>query len=156
MIAIFSILFVVFYYLKDNYIYNMTPSIPIGFYKIEKISNQNDIKVGDIIVFNISLSDKAFLIERGYISKRTKALMKKISAKEGDIVEVDNFLKINGKIIKKLKDKDIMGKNLPLKKGKFQLKEGEYFLIGDSSNSFDSCYLGIIKDSQFLFKVKQK
>lgn len=151
-ISILAIIMSIFYYIKDNYVYNLTSSIPTGLYKIYDFNDK--LQKGDIVVFNISLKDKNFMLKRGYINKRIKGLIKKVIAIEGDKVEIGKYLKVNGKIIKTLPDIDTLGRVLPKKNGVYILKEGEYFLIGDNINSYDSSYLGIVNDSQVLKRAK--
>ena len=151
-ISVLAIIMCIFYYIKDNYVYNLTSSIPTGLYKTYDFNDK--LQKGDIVVFNISLKDKKLMLKRGYINKRIKGLIKKVIAVEGDKIEIGKYLKVNDKIIKTLPDVDTLGRVLPKKNGIYILKEGEYFLAGDNINSYDSSYLGIINDSQVLKRAK--
>lgn len=73
---------------------------------------------------------------------------------EGDEIEVGEHLIINKKIKKKLPKKDTLGRDLPLKEGKYILKKDEYFMLGDNARSFDSSYMGIIRKDQIKSKAE--
>ena len=67
----------------------------------------------------------------------------------------EKAMKINGKIIKEnLYKKDSLGRDLPLKEGKYTLKKDEYFVIGTHIRSFDSSYMGVIRKEQIKNKAK--
>lgn len=142
---------ITFSYLKKNFIINLTPSINTGIYKIEEIS---EIKKGDIVTFNVDEDLYNFMLERGYIDKKIKGFIKKVAGMEGDEIEVGEHLIINKKIKKKLPKKDTLGRDLPLKEGKYILKKDEYFMLGDNARSFDSSYMGIIRKDQIKSKAE--
>ena len=122
---------------------NTSASLPVGFY-LQKKYDSGSLRKGDIILF---YDDKinAIAYKRGYI-RRGEQIGKRVAAVEGDSINI-NALKtvILGKII---------SKNTPIKDSKkrpmdlFQYKgvvpQGSIFLIGDTSNSFDSRYYGFV------------
>lgn len=152
-IALFlGVLYVVFSYFNKNYVINVTASLPIGIYKLEKIDNE--INKGDIVLFQAKNNINNFMLERGYISKRIKSFIKRVEGIKGDTIDVGNFLEVNGKKIKEsLPKKDLLGRDLKRKDGTYTLKANEYFLVGDKINSFDSSYMGIIKRDQIKYKA---
>lgn len=141
-----------FSYFSRNYAINRSASIPIGIYRLLPL---DEIKKGDTLIFTADKEIVEFLLRRGYLSKYTKGFIKKVGAVEGDIVEVNDNLIINGKIIKENLPKfDSLGRELPLKKGKYIIKKDEYFMIGDHIKSFDSSYMGVIRKDQIKNKAK--
>ena len=99
----------IFSYLKSNYSINRSNSIPTGIYKLYPLEN---IKKGDIVTFTVSEDLKNFMLERSYIRKSTVGFIKIVAGVEGDTVEINDNLLINGKIIKKnLSKVDSLGRN---------------------------------------------
>lgn len=153
MFVIIGLLYICLSYFNKNYVINVTPSLPIGIYKLEKIDNK--INKGDIILFTAKENVRKFMLDRGYISKRIKSFIKRVEGVEGDKISISNSLEINNKKIKdSLPDKDSFGRDLFKKNGEYLLKKDEYFLVGDKKNSFDSSYMGIIKRNQIKYKAK--
>ena len=151
---IFAVILVGFFlkgYLRENYRLNVTSSLPVGIYKIDKI---DEVKKGDKLTFKIPNDVKQYMLDRNYINKSVISFLKRVGALEGDNIEVGNNLVINGEIIKPILKKDTLGRDLPVKYGKYKLKSGEFFMLGDTLNSFDSCYIGIVKEEQLEKKAK--
>ena len=143
---------IIFSYFKNNYAINITNSIDRGIYKLQPVDN---ISKGDIVVFTVSDELSNDMLNKGYLNKYTKSLIKIVAGMEGDVIEIGDKLVINGEVIKeKLYKKDSLGKDLPLKEGKYILKENEYFVIGTHERSFDSSYIGAIKKDQIKNKAK--
>lgn len=138
------------FYIKKNYVYNVTPSIQKGLYKIYKAEN---IKKGDIVTFTIPEALKKFMVDRNYVSSKVDGLIKRIGAVEGDTITLTDELRINGEFIKKLPSYDTQGRVLPKMQGEYTLKKGEYFMLGDNPLSFDSCYIGIVSEDKILNKA---
>lgn len=142
----------IFSYLKSNYSINRSNSIPTGIYKLYPLEN---IKKGDIVTFTVSEDLKNFMLERSYIRKSTVGFIKIVAGTEGDTIEINDNLLINGKIIKEnLSKVDSLGRKLPLKTGKYTLKKDEYFMLGKHKRSFDSSYMGVIKKDQMKNKAE--
>lgn len=153
LIALIITVFFLFNFLKNNYAINRSSSITTGVYKLYPL--ENNIKKGDIVVFDVSDELFNYMLDRGYINKYTKSFIKRVAGVPKDEIEINKDLKINGKIIKEnLYKKDSLGRYLPLKEGKYTLKKDEYFLVGTHIRSFDSSYMGIIKKEQIKNKAK--
>lgn len=98
--------FFLFDFAKENFRINVSESIPTGIYRVYPIDT---IKKGDCIVFETDKSTREFMLKRGYIKENSKAFIKKVAGMERDIIEIDEYLKINGKIIKKFIQKILWG-----------------------------------------------
>ncbi|MGL5625473.1 S26 family signal peptidase, partial [Cetobacterium sp.] len=96
-LAVILVGFLLISYLKQNYRLNVTSSLPVGIYKIDKI---DEVKKGDKLTFKIPNDVKQYMLDRNYINKSVISFLKRVGALEGDIVEVSNNLVINGEIIK--------------------------------------------------------
>ena len=152
MLSLIIVFVALFSYFTKNYAINRSASIPTGIYKLLPI---DEIKKGDTLIFNAEPEVVNFLLKRGYLSKYTKGFIKKVGAIEGDTVEINDNLIINGIVVKeKLPKYDSLGRELPLKKGTYTLKKDEYFMLGDHIKSFDSSYMGVIKKDQIKNKAK--
>ena len=153
LIALTITAFFLFNFFKSNYAINRSDSITAGIYKLYPLDN--NIKKGDTVVFNVSDELFNYMLDRGYIDKYTKSFIKIVAGVPEDEIEIGKDLKINGKIIKEnLYKKDSLGRDLPLKEGKYTLKKDEYFVIGTHIRSFDSSYMGVIRKEQIKNKAK--
>ena len=145
--------------------FNVSDSMPLGVYlsykNTEKISN------GDIIGFCVSDKTYDLFFVRGYISSKNgscynnfPAFIKKVVAKQGDLVEIkNNKLYVNSIEIKNstIFDTDIKGRKLEHLQNGYShvMQSDEIFAFGDNNiRSLDSRYIGLIKTDKILFKAK--
>ena len=154
-IFIFIILGTVSIFRLNNYILNISESLPIGIY--QKLDS-HEYKIGDYVVISIPEEYKEFMYSRGYMENdkfSVKTILKKIEGANGDSFEIigESLIKNNNDIIAKVFNKDSKGRELP-KISKITLKNGEYFLLGEHPHSLDSRYLGKFKEKDILYKVR--
>ena len=64
------------------------------------------------------------------------------------------FLVKENKILGSISNFDSRGRQLPQIKSPLILNKDEFFVMGESDNSFDSRYFGKIKKEEILYKVK--
>lgn len=128
---------------------NLTPSIPIGIYRLSSES----ISKGRYVVFNptqSTLFDEA--LRRGYLKKGVTnlyaPLFKKVCATGGDTISIDaSGISVNGRLLDGSKPLivDNVGDKFPkLEIDRLQLNDDQLLLIGEVYNSFDSRYFGIV------------
>ncbi|MBU3842959.1 MAG: S26 family signal peptidase [Candidatus Fusobacterium pullicola] len=140
-------------YFRENYTINVSPSIPMGIYK--KIKIEEDLKIGDTVLIDIPKDIREYMTKRGYINDDIHYLIKKIGATSKDKVEViDNKLYINNRIVREIPLKDSIGRQL-IPARRVQPKENEFFLLGDTNNSFDGRYYGTINKKFIKYKAKE-
>lgn len=143
---------------KNGFIVNISKSLPLGIYKTYPITEV--IKEGDIVVFIPNEKNKNFMIERGYLGKDNlvKTLMKKVVGVEGDIFTVEK----TPAGLTLYKNQNIILGNVATKDSKYRelehisylkLEKDEYFLVGESFNSYDSRYFGSVKKDEILYKA---
>ncbi|EEO42890.1 conjugative transfer signal peptidase TraF [Fusobacterium animalis 7_1] len=154
-VFIFIVLGTVFIFRINNYILNISQSLPIGIY--QKIDSY-DYKIDDYVIVKVPEEYKEFIYSRGYMGTdelSAKTMLKKIKGINGDSFEVieGSLIKNNTEIIAKVLSKDSKGRNLP-KISKITLKNGEYFLLGEHPYSLDSRYLGKFEEKDILYKVR--
>jgi len=162
-VAITTLLLILIFTLiyQLGYRVNISESYPRGVYKtIEKTT----IEHGDFVMFcpkNGPLMQNA--LKRGYVLKGLceggfYPLLKKVAALEGDRVEVNQYVYING--VKQPKSKlhqyDPKGNPLPrTKENNITVPKGYMFLLSDYHElSFDSRYLGLIEQNTTISLMK--
>lgn len=127
---------------KKKYVYNPTPSAPIGWYKIA--ANDN-VKVGDFVAAYAPEDAMELAIERQYLPSNIP-LLKSVWAVGGAEVcfENDRVSVPNYPVLTRFRQ-DNLGREMPVLSGCFVLKQNEVFLISDKiGTSFDSRYFGAV------------
>lgn len=140
-------------YLKQKIFFNNSPSVPVGFYWKQ---NQDIFFKGNIVFFKVPDKTRRFLTEQNLIKEENKYILKKIGATEGDHILIkDKKLYINSELIYEVIEHTFNGVPLnPIESLDYTLKKGEYFLIGDLKESYDSRYFGIVKEEELEGKAK--
>ena len=163
---------------KNSYVFNISESLPIGIY--QKLEDKNFQK-GDLVILDIPKERMDFMISRGYIDgNMLKTMLKRIEGVEGETFKVltveelkgslfsennefssieisslpKKFLIKENKILGSISNFDSRGRQLPQIKSPLILNKDEFFVMGESDNSFDSRYFGKIKKEEILYKVK--
>ena len=163
---------------KNRYVFNISESLPIGIY--QKLEDKNFQK-GDLVILDIPKERMDFMISRGYIDgNMLKTMLKRIEGVEGETFKVltveelkgslfsennefssieisslpKKFLIKENKILGSISNFDSHGRQLPQIKSPLILNKDEFFVMGESDNSFDSRYFGKIKKEEILYKVK--
>jgi conjugative transfer signal peptidase TraF len=160
-ISILSLFILSAMYMISQYIYfNPTNSEIKGYYWVyqPKVYKVNDLVL--VCIRDIKSIELLHQLGLPYIETQEcniPFLLKKIVAIEGDIFAVDvtgirinNFLYPNTQAITKYQNTQLN----PLAIGtKYQLESGEYFLLGQGSNSYDSRYFGVIHRSDLRYRA---
>ena len=163
---------------KNRYVFNISESLPIGIY--QKLEDKNFQK-GDLVILDIPKERMDFMISRGYIDgNMLKTMLKRIEGVEGETFKVltveelkgslfsennefssieisslpKKFLIKENKLLGSISNFDSRGRQLPQIKSPLILNKDEFFVMGESDNSFDSRYFGKIKKEEILYKVK--
>ena len=163
---------------KNRYVFNISESLPIGIY--QKLEDKNFQK-GDLVILDIPKERMDFMISRGYIDgNMLKTMLKRIEGVEGETFKVltveelkgslfsennefssieisslpKKFLIKENKILGSISNFDSRGRQLPQMENPLILNKDEFFVMGESDNSFDSRYFGKIKKEEILYKVK--
>ncbi|VWL84934.1 signal peptidase I [Oceanivirga miroungae] len=139
-IYIFLGLAIIFYKFRIN----VSNSVPVGIYYI--INFDKEYKLEDYVVLKEPKEYKK------YEPDNLKELLslKKIKGVKGDIIEIKNSkVYINNKLINNIIY------DIPVKiKGKYTLKDNEYFVLGENDTSLDSRYYGVINKKDIVYKAK--
>ena len=111
------------------------------------LSSPDPVQVGKIYTIKVPADFLLLVKQLGYKSN-AKALFKKVVAKDGDIIKVtEDGILINDKLMPNSQSIEVFKGILlhPLPIGhKRKLKDNEYFVLGETKNSFDSRYFGVV------------
>lgn len=142
----FLVLFLLFF-ARDKIFLNNSPSVPVGFYWKR---NSSEIRKGDIVFFRIPKKTKEFLLSQGLLKEPILFILKRVGGIEGDHIVIRNKkLSINGTLLYEVLETTSKGMPLhPIPSLDYTLKQGEYFLIGDSKQAYDSRYFGVVTREQ--------
>ena len=120
-------------------VYNASPSMPLGWYRTAPADR---LRVGMLVVAQIPVWAARLAAVRGYLPI-TVPVIKRIAAVRGDYVcERSGVLSINGRTVARALVADSAGRPLPEWRGCGELARGEYLLLGDVPDSYDSRYFG--------------
>lgn len=137
---------------------NVTPSMPMGIYRIE----DGEVHRGDTVAFCLTEPHKTIGLDRGYLAKGRACqgadpLIKQVIAIPGDTVQLTNpLIRVNGVIYgyRTLYADSLYRPLAVYPRGNYAPSQG-YWLVGTHSvQSWDSRYYGAINRSQMLYKLK--
>ena len=136
-------------YTRKYFVLNISSSIPIGIYKVDK---SIDFKREDIVTFSTK-KYKDILDYPGSIKNIT--FSKYIAGISGDYIRIENNkIYVNNKEKGNIFKVDGLNNKLPqLKEKEYIVKEDEVFVLGTNDKSFDSRYYGCIKKSDVIYKL---
>ena len=155
LLVIIFFIFTVLSYFRNNFEYNVTNSLPQGFYKVV----YKEIERNDLVVF--CLKDNKYIKfaeEQGYfqgLSKKcgtTPQFIKKAMGLPRDNITINK----SGVFINNIRVRNSEASEVILKdklfdsyEKEFQLASDEYFLMSDHNPmSYDSRYFGTVKKSE--------
>lgn len=132
-------------------IYNVTPSAPVGFYRVGPAL---PLQRGDLVLARTPDSVRALAAERGYVPA-TVSLVKRVAALDGDIVcSLNRAVTINGRHVADQLATDGSGRPLPVWTGCQRLRRNDIFLLMESvPASFDGRYFGPISVAAIIGKL---
>ncbi len=154
------ILWFILYSLNDSIYRNITNSEPVGYYFVWHQSTYN---VHDLVL--VCINEKLYsgvLHQLGLPKVNSECqnnmpfLLKRIVARRGDIIRYTaDGVYINGILHKN--SKTVMQyhgiKLFPQMNKVYQLKNNEFFLLGETKTSYDSRYFGVITQNQIYKKA---
>ena len=137
-----AIIFTGLHILSKIYVINVTPSIPLGIYKLEKFDGV--LKKGDLVVYEVDDKYKNLTSIKRTMFKSVKP----VAAFYEDKVEIkDNRIYVNGEDYGEIFSKVSSNFN-----GK--MKEDEVLTLSKVRGAFDGRYYGAIKKSKIEKKAR--
>lgn len=132
-------------------IWNASASIPLGLYEITPIHHLN---IGDRVAVVPPEAIARFLAERGYLP-RGVPLLKTVAALAGQrVCRIGNRIIVDGEVIGDARERDRLGRALPVWQGCRRIGEDEFFLMNASvADSFDGRYFGPISATAVIGKA---
>lgn len=124
--------------LPKKLIYNASESAPIGFYWLD----QKSISWGDYVLVSVPERVRNLIEEREYLPSDVP-LVKRVVGLTGDqICRRSEEISVNGTVVAIAKNRDRLGREMPVWHGCFILTEHTIFLLQDHPQSFDGRYFG--------------
>lgn len=129
--------------LSLRYVFQVTPSLPIGLYRL---TPKDPVAVGDLVLFEVPQRVQSLVYNRGWgLTGVPFFLAKPVVAQAGDEVSVSAAgVRINQRYFGPTKQSDDQGLPLPALNLDLRLMRGQYFAASCADNSFDSRYFGPI------------
>ena len=132
-------------YFSKNYAFNVTPSVPLGIYKIYGIKEGETLKRGDLVIYEIPEE----LQKLTSLRNTDIPSLKPVAAIYGDKIEIKNH-----KIYVNDEDYGKILSNGSLPKFDGSLKEDEILTLSKVENTFDGRYYGGIKKNRIIGKAR--
>jgi conjugative transfer signal peptidase TraF len=121
-----------------SFVWNFTPSIPVGLYRIEA----GPWRRGDLVAVDPS-GELLGVLKQAGVLKSDRLLLKRVAGVRGDTVcrEGDGIY-LNGELVVSASAVDAAGGALPEWSACRTLTDKQVFLLGDDPRSFDGRYFG--------------
>lgn len=121
-------------------LYNHSPSLPVGFY----IRTNHAALPGSIVTVRAADVAPALAAARGFGDRRDRFL-KRVAASAGEeVCALDQAITIRERHVVTRHQHDANGRPLPQWNGCLTLGADELFLLGDTDDSFDGRYWGVV------------
>lgn len=128
---------------RDWILYNATPSVPRGWY----VRSKQTIQVGVLVTVRANEVAPDYAATRDFTDAGDR-FIKRVAATEGALICAEaESVSVGAETFPRTRF-DSSGRALPTWEGCHALEAGEVFLIGDTGDSFDSRYFGIVRENQ--------
>ncbi|MBI1338787.1 S26 family signal peptidase [bacterium] len=129
-------------------VWNASASVPVGFYAITLIARP---EVGDLVAVRPPEPLGRWLVENGYLGPDTP-LLKRVAALPGtEVCRYGLTVLIDGMTVAEARERDRLGRSLPVWRGCRTLRDGEVFLLNaDHPGSLDGRYFGPLDTSTVI------
>lgn len=134
---------------QPRLVWNASASVAAGLYRVIPGAPER----GDFILVRIPKSIEKLAAMRGYLPGGVP-LIKRVAAVVGDdVCAFDGAVIVNGEIVARQRKADRAGRPLPRWNECRELVQGEFFLLGDAPDSFDSRYFGPVTSARAIRRV---
>jgi len=122
---------------RPTFVWNASPSLPMGLYRVTRRSPQ----LGDTVLVRLPPGLVVLAARRGYLPV-SAYLLKPVAAVSGDLVcRIGARIYTRGRLVS-VRQRDGRGRPMPTWYGCRRLGTGELFLVAENADSFDSRYFG--------------
>ena len=121
-------------------IWNVSASLPIGLYRLEPPTG---LVIGDLVAVDPPEPLAQFIIARGYVGPGVP-LLKRVAALSGTrVCRGGTTITVDGQVLGEARERDSLGRPLPIWQGCRLLAEDEVFLMNrEVEDSLDDRYFG--------------
>ncbi len=137
-------------------VYNVTDSVPVGWYRIEPVldsasSPPHALHVDSIVLTRLPAEPAALAAQRGYLPSHIPLLKRVGAVPPQHVCILDGIVRIDGVPSAAVLRADRWGRVLPDWHGCRALRDGEIFLLSNTNPaSFDSRYFGPVAASSVI------
>ena len=130
-------------------VWNASASVAVGLYRVIPGAPER----GDFVLVRIPKSIESLAAMRGYLPAGVP-LIKRVAAVAGDdVCAFDGAIVVNGGIVARQRKVDRAGRSLPCWTECRELAQGEFFLLTNAPDSFDSRYFGPVSSAQVIERL---
>lgn len=134
---------------QPHVVWNASASVAVGLYRVVSGAPER----GDFVLVRLPKSIEKLAAMRGYLPAGVP-LIKRIAAVAGDdVCAFDGAIIVNGEIVARQRKVDRAGRSLPRWNECRELVQGEFFLLGDAPDSFDSRYFGPVTSARVIGRL---
>lgn len=127
----------------DPILYNHSPSLPVGLY----VRTNGPVERGAIVTVRASDVAPGYAALRDFDGPGDR-FIKRIAAAQGDVVcAAEDVITINARTVAHRAAVDSSGRALPRWTGCQEVSAEELLLLGDTPDSFDGRYFGLVQRS---------
>ena len=143
--AVAAIAFPAFIETPDTFIWNVTPSAPIGLYEVHPVAQ---LQRADLVVLEAPPPLESFLAERGYLPPNIPLLKRVVGVPGQKVCRIGRTITVDGAVMGEAQERDSFGRTMPVWSGCQCIAPDELFLMNrDAENSLDGRYFGPVSIS---------
>lgn len=133
-------------------VYNVTDSVPVGWYRVEPVSSSPpSLRVGSIVLTRLPTQPAALAAQRGYLPAHIPLLKRVGAVPPQQVCVLEGIVRIDGVPTAAVLRADRWGRALPSWDDCRALRDGEIFLLSNTNPaSFDSRYFGPVAASSVI------
>jgi conjugative transfer signal peptidase TraF len=130
-------------------VWNASASVPVGLY----VRASGTIRRGDIALVRTPDAAVMLAAERGYLPVGVPLVKHVAAVADDDVCVLKLAVSVNGNPVANQLKADHAGRTLPRWNGCRRLNQGEYFLLADTPDSFDSRYFGPVPSVNIIGRL---
>ena len=129
-------------------LWNASASVPIGFYTVAPADR---IEMPDLVAVMPPEPFASYMVDRGYVARDVPLLKRVIGLPGQRVCRAGRAIAVDGVPLGEARDRDSLGRDLPVWQGCRVIAEGEVFLMNpDVGDSLDGRYFGPLPASAVI------